>query len=72
MDGFGSPINAEGALAPQVLRALRDAIVRIELAPGVHPREILASLPRIAESHPEYFEPPARERLVSQRKADAP
>jgi GntR family transcriptional regulator, rspAB operon transcriptional repressor len=34
MDGFGPPIDVEGAIAPQVLRALRDAIVRIELAPG--------------------------------------
>lgn len=36
MDGFGLPIDVGGALAPQVLRALRDAIVRIELPPGAH------------------------------------
>jgi DNA-binding GntR family transcriptional regulator len=41
-----------------------------EAAMRAHLREILASLPRIAEAHPDYFEPAARGRAAT-RKEDA-
>jgi len=57
-------------------RAIADAIAagdadRAEAALRAHLREILSSLPRIAEAHPDYFEPAAAGR-PEPRKEDAP
>jgi DNA-binding GntR family transcriptional regulator len=57
--------------------AIVDAIgagdpVQAEAAMRAHLREILASLPRIAEAHPDYFEPAAAPGRTRQRKEEAP
>lgn len=73
-------LSFEGATPlPELIRQHR-AIARAikagnpdqaEAALRAHLREILASLPRIAEAHPDYFEPAPRGRAAT-RKEDAP
>ena len=73
-------LSFEGATPLQELirqhRAIASAIAaghpdQAEAALRAHLREILASLPRIAEAHPDCFEPAPRGRAAT-RKEDAP